>query len=184
VLVDCAESFQRIGEKFIPKIRERFPEGSSLKPRSGLGNLVCCAANLGFSLELYLKALHSRTGKDMPYGHDLLDLYTTLPARTRKSIEVEFDGYVNSASAEARGYASISVAKGPETPPTWSTYAREPKDLKSLLRRSRDVYNSWRYLFEVRLPDDGSHEIHQFEYLLLHFACQAINAELRSKLRS
>lgn len=180
VLVDCAESFQRVGESLMPKIRERVPEGSSLKP-AGLGDLVCCAANLGFSLELYLKALHSHMGNDAPRGHDLLELYSALPTKARESMERAFDELVNSASHEARAYASISVAKGAETSPAWPSYPAEPKDLESVLRRSKDVFVSWRYLFEVEIPEHETHQTHQFEYLLLDFACKVLRAHLKPK---
>jgi hypothetical protein len=63
LLVDCGEYFQKMGELFIVGIYRRFPEGLSGEPPSGLGDLVCNATNLAFSLELYLKALHAQLGE-------------------------------------------------------------------------------------------------------------------------
>ncbi len=177
LLKDCSESFQKMAELFINGIYQRFPDGSSRKPPAGLGELVCCATNLAFSLELYLKALHAQVGETYPQEHDLSKLYTTLPVKIRQSIERHYFEYFKSAPAGV--HASITVAKGPKTPPAWTSYSKESKDLASVLFRSRDIFRSWRYLFEVKIQ--GSYETHQFEYLLLHLACKALRTQLRLK---
>lgn len=179
LLVDCAESFQKMGELLIDGIYQRFPEGTSWKPPSGLGELVCCATNLSFSLELYLKALHAKLGEPYLQEHDLSKLYASLPAEVRQAIEWNYDEYFRSIPPGV--HASITVAKGPKAPPTWRNYTKEPKDLASVLYRSRDIFRSWRYLFEVRLQGEGSYEIHEFEYLLLHLACKALRTQVKSK---
>lgn len=180
VLVECAEAFQKTGESFIDAIHQRIPGGSSWKPPSGLGELVCCATNLGFGLELYLKALLVRFGKAYPHEHDLSKLYATLPAKVKHSIERKYNEYLKFIPPEV--YASITVAKGPKVPPKWSDYAGESQDLASVLNRSRDVFSSWRYLFEVRFEGTDPYEIHQFEYLLLDLACKALRTQARAKL--
>lgn len=179
LLVECAESFQKTGELFIDSIRQRYPEGSSLKPPSGLGELVCCATNLGFGLELYLKALLVKLGEEYPRQHDLSKLYAMLPSEVKRSVERFYEGYLNSVPAGV--HASITVAKGPRVPPKWSDYTKEPKDLASVLYRSRDLFRSWRYLFEIKLEDEGSYEVHEFEYRLLQFACKALRTQVKPK---
>jgi hypothetical protein len=151
----------------------------SLKPPSGLGELVCCATNLGFSLELYLKALLVQLGEAYPHQHDPSKLYAMLPVKVRQSIERKYNEYMKSVPAGV--HVSITIAKGPVAPPTWSDYSKESKDLASVLYRSRDVFRSWRYLFEVRLEGEGTYEIHEFEYRLLHLACKALRAQLKPK---
>ena len=47
--------------------------------------------------------------------------------------------------------------------------------LEDVLKRSKDVFVSWRYVFEVR-NTGGNDSHHTFEYLLLLLACVAINA--------
>lgn len=179
LLVECAESFQKTGELFIDSIRQRYPEGSSLKPPSGLGELVCCATNLGFGLELYLKALLVKLGEEYPRQHDLSKLYAMLPVEVKESVERVYEGYLKSVPAGV--HASITVAKGPRVPPKWPDYVKEPKDLTSVLYRSRDLFRSWRYLFEIKLGDEGSYEVHEFEYRLLQFACKALRTQLKPK---
>jgi HEPN domain-containing protein len=179
LLVDCADSFQKMGELFIDGIYQRFPEGTSWKPPSGLGELVCCVTNLSFSLELYLKALHAKLGEAYLQEHDLSKLYMSLPSEVRQAIERNYGEYVKSIPPGV--HASITVAKGPEASPKWRNYSKEPKDLASVLNRSRDIFRSWRYIFEVRLQSEGSYEIHEFEYLLLHLACKALRTQLKPK---
>jgi hypothetical protein len=179
LLVECAESFQKTGESFIDLIHQRYPEGSSWKPPSGLGELVCCATNLAFSLELYLKALLLQLGEAYPHQHDLSKLYAMLPTKVKQSIERNYNEYLKSVPAGV--HASITVAKGPKAPPKWPDYSEESKDLASVLYRSRDIFRSWRYLFEVRLEGEGSYEIHEFEYLLLRLACKALRTQVRSR---
>ena len=179
LLVECAESFQKTGELFIDSIRQRYPEGSSLKPPSGLGELVCCATNLGFGLELYLKAILVKLGEEYPRQHDLSKLYAMLPVEVKESVERVYEGYLKSVPAGV--HASITVAKGPRVPPKWFDYTKEPKDLSSVLYRSRDLFRSWRYLFEIKLGDEVSYEVHEFEYRLLQFACKALRTQLKPK---
>lgn len=177
LLVECAESFQKIGELFIDEIGQRYPEGATQKPPPGLGDLVCCATNLSFSLELCLKALLVKSGEAYPHQHDLLALYKMLPAKDKHSIELDYNRYLKSIPPGLRG--SITIAKGPVSPPKWRDYAEMKKDLASVLYRSRDVFSSWRYLFEVKLEDEESYEIHEFEYRLLHCAYNALLAQLK-----
>ena len=158
----------------------RYPEGSSRNPPSGLGELVCCATNLSFGLELYLKALLVKSGEPYPHEHDLSKLYAKLPVKTKRPIERTYGELL--ASIPAGVHASITIAKGPADPPTWADYSKDAKDLTSVLHRSRDIFPSWRYLFETRLEEEGPYEIHQFEYLLLDLACKALRTQVRAKL--
>ena len=182
LLVDCAESFHKMGELFIDEIGQRLPEGSSREPPSALGELVCCATNLGFSLELYLKALHAQMDGTYPKEHDLAKLYATLPAKVRQPIERNYNEYARSPPVGV--HVSITVAKGPESPPKWTSDAEESKDLPSVPERSRDIFRSWRYLFEVRIESEGSYDTHQFEYVLLHLACKALRTQVKSGSRA
>jgi hypothetical protein len=109
LLVDCAESFQETGELFIDEIYPGLAEESSGTPPPGLGELVCCATNLGFSLELYLKAIHARLGDSYPRGHDLSKPYTALSSKVKQSIEPSYDESVKSIPSGV--HASITVAK-------------------------------------------------------------------------
>ena len=50
----CGGAFQRIAEEIIPRIAAI--KGEPLQDMSNeLGDLVACATNLGFAIELYLK---------------------------------------------------------------------------------------------------------------------------------
>ena len=49
--------------------------------------------------------------------------------------------------------------------------------LEDVLKKSKDVFISWRYVFEVNNTKiEHSHRLHTFEYLLMLLACVAVNA--------
>ena len=157
------------------KIKRELPEGSDGIHNPALGDLAVCATNLAFALEIYLKCLRAQLGLPQARGHDLWELYRGLPPNTKNEIERRYErGRTNPSSA----YASItfSLSRRPDTP-AWEDLSLVSMKLGDVLKRSKDVFVSWRYVFEVRnAEDDGSRQLHRFEYLLLLLACVAINA--------
>ena len=55
------------------------------------GDLVACVTNLGFAIELYLKALLTHLGLPVLETHDLHDLYNATPQPVRVLIEDVYD---------------------------------------------------------------------------------------------
>jgi hypothetical protein len=51
-------------------------------------------------------------------------------------------------------------------------------EIGEVLKRSRNTFVTWRYVFEIQEPDKHLGRRQTFEYLLLFFACVAINAEV------
>ena len=80
----CGEAFQRLAAKFIPKIYV-IPALSSQAMSNELGDLVACATNLGFTIELYLKALLTQLDLPVPKSHNLRALYDRIPGLPRGS---------------------------------------------------------------------------------------------------
>ena len=56
----CGEAFQRLAAKFIPRIAA-IKEQPAQAMSNELGDLVACATNPGFAIELYMKAMVSQT---------------------------------------------------------------------------------------------------------------------------
>jgi len=67
----CGEAFQRLAAGFIPRIGV-IKETSAQAMSNELGDLVACATNLGFAIELYLKALLTQLDLPVPKSHNLL----------------------------------------------------------------------------------------------------------------
>ena len=174
----CAQAFQRLAEPFIARIAEGMPEGT-VRASGELGDLVACATNLAFALELYIKTLLVQVDSAVPEGprgHDQALLYNAIPQDVRIRIEAR---YKEAWRANWYGRrASITIAKGPPDLPVWNDYEAESKQLSELLRRSGDLFQSWRYIYEFIEPVDTTYQLHRFEYGLLLCACQAIEASI------
>src|ERR1700694_1182123 len=70
----CAETFQKLAEKLFPAIWS-VNEGSYHVMPNEMGDVVACATNLAFAVELYLKGLLTQMDLPVPAVHDLRVLY-------------------------------------------------------------------------------------------------------------
>jgi len=177
----CGKAFQKLAAGFIPKIRA-IKEESSRDMSNELSDLVACATNLGFAIELYLKALLTQLDLPVPQEHNLHNLYDSIPQAVREVIENVYDAALPDQVRQLHGRVSITLAKGLLEEPKWTQYDEMPLTLPDLLARSGDLFTSWRYIFEFSLPKDGSYQFHQFEYGLLWCAAEAIRIEITVRL--
>jgi hypothetical protein len=83
---------------------------------------------------------------------------------------------------QLHGHVSVTLAKGPREEPLWDDYAKESSALPDLLARSKNLFQSWRYIFEYRQPNGSSYQFHKFEYGLLWCAAEVIKAEIKVRL--
>jgi hypothetical protein len=86
----CAEAFQKLAEELIPRIWT-VKEGSYHVTPTQMGDVVACATNLAFAVELYLKGLLTQLDSPVPRTHDLRVLYDALPQPVRTLIESIYD---------------------------------------------------------------------------------------------
>jgi len=108
----CGEAFQTVARRFISGIRSIHAE-SSHDFSEELGNVVACAANLGFAIELYLKALLTQLELPVPQTHNLRVLFDALPQQVRELIETTYDEAMPDQVRELGGHVSVTIAKGP-----------------------------------------------------------------------
>ena len=142
----CGEAFQRLAEGFIPRIHA-IKEKSSPHMSNELGDLVACATNLGFAIELYLKALLMQLNIPVPRVHDLRALYDKIHGLVKEVLESVYDTAMIEDVRRLRGRVSFTLAKGQPKRPRRDEY-KVSLDLPDLLARSRDIFESWRYIFE------------------------------------
>ena len=135
----CGEAFQRLAEEFIPRIGA-IKEKSSQVMSNELGDLVACATNLGFAIELYLKALLTQLDLPVPQVHDLRTLYDGIPQPVRAIIESVYDTALPDEVRQLRGRESFTLAKGPLEEPLRDDYTKVSLALPDLLARSRDLF--------------------------------------------
>lgn len=177
----CGEAFQRLAQEFIPKIGA-IKEKSYYAMSSELGDLVACATNLGFAMELYLKALLTQLDLPMPQVHDLRALYDAIPQPVRAIIEDVYDTALPNQVRKLYGRVRFTIAKGPIEEPPRDDYTKVSLALPDVLARSRDLFQSWRYIFEFTQPEDSPYQFHRFEYGLLWCAAEAIRVEVTVRL--
>ena len=173
----CALAFWQLADPFLHRIAEAIPEGS-VTPFE-IGELVACATNLAFALELYMKTLLAQAQLPVPKHHDLGKLYESLPDDVQSEVEAAYD--------RARPYwhgrrRSISVASGPLEAPEWHDDPTESQALAHVLQRSGDVFSSWRYVYEFTAPTAGAYHFRRFEYGMLQCVCIAMNESITHRM--
>jgi hypothetical protein len=176
----CGEAFQRLADELIPRI-EAVEEGSKIAMSNEMGDVVACATNLAFAVELYLKALLTQLDMPVTMTHDLRKLYDGIPQHVRAIIESVYDERLPVEWAGHR--ACFSMAKGPIDTPQWEDYSKLSRKLPDLLSRSRDIFQCWRYVFEFTEPEDSLYQVHVFEYGLLRTAAEALRVEVTVRLQ-
>ena len=118
----------------------------------------------------------------VPQNHDLSALYDLMPQPVRAIIEDVYNTEWPEQASQLSGRISITLAKGPLEDPRWDDYKVSPA-LPDLLTRSRDLFQSWRYIFEFTQPEDSPYQFHKFEYGLLWCAAEAIRVEITVRLQ-
>jgi len=176
----CGEAFQRVAEELIPSI-PLTKAGSFKAINNEAGNIIVCASNLAFAIELYLKALLLHLDLEVPRTHDLSELYEKVPKQVRQLMESVYKEALPGQVRQLGGHVSITFAKGPRREPLWDDDNRTLV-LSDLLMRSKNLFESWRYVFEYCQPNDNFYQYHQFEYGFLWCAAETIKAEIKVRL--
>lgn len=175
----CGEAFQRQAGEIIPRI-SAIKEGSEQSLSNELGDVVVCATNLAFALELFIKAILVHLDLEVPEMHDLSALYKRIPDQVKAIIE---DTYHAKLPEQLRAlpYHRFTFAtwKRPLAGPHFDDKTRLSSSLPDLLARSSNLFQSWRYLFEFSQPDDNPYQYHLFEYALLWCATEAVRVEVK-----
>jgi prevent-host-death family protein len=181
VALMSGEAFQRSAERLIPRIWELKEGPSAIKMSDELGDLVVCATNLSFALELYLKALLTQLDVPVAQNHDLRALYDGLPQSVRALIEDVYNKALLDEVRRMDGHTSVMLAWGPPEKPRFEDSKVWPI-LPDLLARSKDLFQSWRYAFEFSPPDGSAHQFHRFEYCFLRCVAEVMRVEVSMRL--
>ena len=143
-----------------------------------LGGLFASATNLALATELYLKSLMILLGMDIPNTHDLWAIFTRLPPQLIQDIEKEFDSSCGSLPEHAVGLVlAIWTGTQPEAPLP-EVPKEKKRDLKSILRRSKDAFVTWRYIYEMGV--EGRHALFEYEYGRLGVFCEILRRMIQS----
>ena len=107
--------------------------------------------------------------------------YDAMPSPVRTLIESIYDKALPDEVRRLGGRVSFTSAKGPPKEPQWDDY-KVSLARPALLERSKDLFQSWRYVFEFSQVEGSSYQFRQFEYGLLRCAAEVLRVELTVRL--
>jgi HEPN domain len=178
--INAAKSFHGLAGIFFEQlIKSDAPETLLTEHK---GSLVAASTNLAFAVELYLKATAIATAGRAKKTHDLVKLFRDLPKDVSDSIERCYR-YRFANRADRRDLLVefwIAIAEE-EIPVSERDRYRVNKlggeDVTSLLMTERKAFETWRYVFGVRL-DEGRPMCIQFHYFRMLFLINAIQDQI------
>ena len=144
-----------------------------------LEEVVVAATNLGLSIELYMKTLWMLAGKKPPkgsQGHQLFVLFEGLPEDLKNSIDAQYA----TVPPRPAGMGSTCRVTATETVlridvrDTPSNKTTDSRSLREVLRRSEDVFVSWRYFHELSKP---ASDLISFEFFDLNAIAEILKSE-------
>jgi hypothetical protein len=150
--------------------------------------IAASATNRILALELYLKALLVGYNLPVPWHHDLLLLYESVPQVAQHAIRLQFDEkndieYVDGKPIEL--LVCFQLAKS-LSEKDWRkrAYASSPKDtsLVGVLERNKDGFALSRYLFQQAKFDQET--VFWYEHWRLSIVCSAICELLENALQN
>lgn len=174
----CGEAFYRLAERFIDSIPA--VDASTKRPTDQIGDVVACATNLSLAAEVFLKALLGACDVPVPQTHDLRSLHAALPLHVQADVQERYTIEARSLRLPAR--ASITFAKGPIDEPPWDDSHKDPTSIEKVFTRSKDLFISFRYIYEF--TDPTRYQYRTFEYRLLQLACLAVRSAVKSHLEA
>ena len=161
VAIMSADAFKKLSEYFLDAIGR----DSMCNERASrdLGGLIASVTNLSLALELYLKALYLLSGLQVPTAHDLWSLFEGLPQSVKSTIIACYKKLPKAPAGIKVLQIQVSVGpfKGdPLFPDHKSDYS-----LENVLKRSKDAFQTWRYLYERGKQERVLNIAYEFQYL-------------------
>jgi hypothetical protein len=177
VALASADAFYDTWRRGFRGMLGRLPGAETQQMPEGLGGLVASATNLFFAIELYIKVLTIRTGKQPSHTHNLSELYSELPGQVRAEVERAYDTSLQAAPRGVPTAVRITRQEPGGTPPDGS---EEPvHDLPSVLLRSAEGFDEWRYVYESWLSGGQATRFKTLEWGWLDLGCRALSWYVR-----
>ena len=150
--INTADAFWGHSRPFLERVGRDITTAHERAIRD-VGGMVASATNLAFSIEMYLKALRVLSGIAVIASHDLWALYKTLPLHMKTSIESRYsslgsvpqnDVHTLELQVSIGPFCENQEAGGGSNNPG----IREGNSLESVMKRNKDVFQTWRYIYE------------------------------------
>jgi hypothetical protein len=164
-----ADAFREQSQPFLQRVGRDIGTAHE-RAVNDLGGMVASATTFALAVELYLKALHILVGLNVPRHHNLLALFTGLPKDLKDSVEQNYNSLGGPRGADIHTL-KLKISVGHFREEQLAQAARkdagraQDNSLKSILKRSRDAFQTWRYIFERGDPAKISRFPYEFHYL-------------------
>ena len=120
-----------------------------------------------------MKCLHMLVGNEVNQTHHLWTLFKTLPLEIQEGIRSVYKEK-NEVDDEKLAAVQVVVYVGKEKPigPEPSLGSTGPVDIKSVLVRSSDAFETWRYFYEKGKLDE--YKVFNYEFQRILLICSAV----------
>lgn len=149
-----------------------------------IGILSASATNLALAVELYLKALHVACGRAPQSLHDLSALFKQLPLAEKRLASAVYECLPGPKSKNEVSTFIVDVFVNNSEPsfPKGTHFVESVPEnsLIAVLKRSRDAFLTWRYLYEQ--GDERKTVKIEYEFFALSSVAMAIKALVLAKL--
>jgi hypothetical protein len=172
----AADAFRNLSEGFLREIGP-VKDTAAIRAANNIGGLIASATNLALALELYLKALRIAMFLPVPATHELWSLYKKLPRGIKERIQTRYDLLNQTAGDEVSSFNLamwVGSTPPPGPPPRPPNNSEVDRSLKSVLLRSSNAFETWRYLHEVRTQEEFI--FYSFEFYRLGLICDIVRA--------
>ncbi|MGH9908483.1 MAG: hypothetical protein ACRD8U_23220 [Pyrinomonadaceae bacterium] len=176
VAIVAADAFREQSQPFLQRVG---PDISTAHERAvrDIGGLIASATSLALAVELYLKALRILVGLQVTAHHDLWALFKGLPKEIKDSVE-QYYGSLGGPQGSDIHTLTVKVSVGPFTKEQLAESDKEENgsaqdnSLKSVLKRSKDAFLTWRYFHEQ--GDRAAISVFHYEFHYLGAAAEAV----------
>lgn len=151
-----------------------------------LGGLIASATAMALSIELYLKTLRILMRQSVPQDHNLWTIYKKLPEQLKKTINESFRSRVSAENPLALQSLEICMVRNGQKRPNNASQKLPTDDylkltVKDILKRSRDAFTNWRYLYEQ--PSDQHSIFLQYDYVYQSILAKTLDQVITDILR-
>lgn len=171
--IQSADAFLKLSKSFLDSVGTDM-QSSHQRAVRDLGGMIASATNLSLAVELYLKSLRLLQSLDPTTDHDLWALFQGLPEWLKDSVAREYQK--NNKGVPTGVAVSFELAMAPRVPGEAEVQElnrqRPANDnsLDAVLKRSRNAFQTWRYLHEK----GDSQRIVMFRYDFHFLGCAAM----------
>jgi hypothetical protein len=150
IVLKTGDAFRKVSDSFCQRMSALPLEESKQEADKDKGGMIAAATCLAFAVELYIKALRMLNRLGPKRIHYLDELYSDLPNNLRRSIEKRYNAGMGTSSRAL--VVNITHKDATSQERMKKPQPEVDQSLLGVLKRSRDVFTTWRYLYDQGEP--------------------------------